>query len=343
MGASGNTALYTPPTTLLGTGTWVAGPVIPGGLGNFDTPAAIMPNGDVLLVTGAINGTTFPPPTVLFEYNPNSNTISPLLVPPALAAALSTNSPFATRVIVMPSGQVLLALSTVGQTGNDRQLWAFTPNGGPQDAWRPTISNIFNNGNGSLTLTGTQLNGLSEGSLYGDDAQNATNYPIIRITDSTGRVFFARTFNWSSTGVATGNALVSTQFTLPAGLAQGPTTFVVIANGIPSRPFVINPVSVYFPFRYVYSPSTGLYTGFLTLQDNSPLSVGGTFVLFLGLPAGVTLANPTGFSNGRPFLAVQGALTPHGAPLRITIQLADPLRIPLSTFYIGFPVQVIVL
>ena len=72
-------------------------------------------------------------------------------------------------------------------------------------------------------LRGTQLNGLSQAVGYGDDYAAATNYPIVKLTEvSTGQVSFARTYNWSSTGVALGTDThptpTSTDFELPAGL-----------------------------------------------------------------------------------------------------------------------------
>jgi hypothetical protein len=65
----------------------------------------------------------------------------------------------------------------------------------------------------------------------------SSNYPIVRITDSAGNVFYARTYNWSSTGVATGSTPETTQFTLPAGIV-GSYSVTVIANGIASNVFV---------------------------------------------------------------------------------------------------------
>ena len=58
------------------------------------------------------------------------------------------------------------------------QLYVYTPSGSPQAAWKPTITSVVANGN-HYTLTGTQLNGLSAGASYGDDAEMDTNYPII--------------------------------------------------------------------------------------------------------------------------------------------------------------------
>ena len=80
------------------------------------------------------------------------------------------------------------------------------------------------------------LNGISEGAAYGDDAQMNSNYPLIRMTNAVGNVYYARTFNWSSTGVMTGSAPESTDFTVPAGLPVGTYSLVVVANGISSDP-----------------------------------------------------------------------------------------------------------
>src|SRR5262249_39906121 len=93
----------------------------------------------------------------------------------------------------------------------------------------------------TYTISGTQFNGLSQGASYGDDAQMATNYPLVRITNrGTGHVQYARTHDHSRMGVATGSLAVSTQFDAPAGLESGPSDLVVVANGIPSASVLIN-------------------------------------------------------------------------------------------------------
>jgi hypothetical protein len=127
----------------------------------------------------------------------------------------------------LPSSQVLLT------TGSDN-LWVYTPQGSPQTSWQPVIQTVSNNGNSSYTLTGTQLNGISEGAAYGDDAEMSTNYPIVRLTASNGNVYYARTYNWSNTGVATGSTPETVNFTLPAGIPTGTYSLSSIANGIAS-------------------------------------------------------------------------------------------------------------
>ena len=136
-------------------------------------------------------------------------------------------------MLALPSGQVLAA-------NGGGQLYVYTPSGSPQAAWKPTITQRCPQTGATYTLTGTQLNGLSAGASYGDDAEMDTNYPIIELKNGTGQVYFARTFNWSSTGVATGNTPVSTDFSLPASMPYGTYSLTVVANGIASAPSAVH-------------------------------------------------------------------------------------------------------
>ena len=65
----------------------------------------------------------------------------------------------------------------------------------------------------------------------------ATNYPLVRITNvATGHVFYARTHDHSTMAIATGNAIVSTTFDVPAAAETGASNISVVANGIASKP-----------------------------------------------------------------------------------------------------------
>jgi hypothetical protein len=86
-------------------------------------------------------------------------------------------------------------------------------------------------------IQGTQFNGLTQGAMYGDDAQMATNYPLVRITNAkTKQVVYCKTHNHSTMGVATGSTIVSTEFDIPSTIGTGASQLVVVANGIPSAP-----------------------------------------------------------------------------------------------------------
>ncbi len=86
-------------------------------------------------------------------------------------------------------------------------------------------------------FVGHLFNGISEGASYGDDWQMNSNYPLVRITVNS-QVFYARTFNWNSTGVMRGGANDTVFVTPPAGLPKGPYSIQVVANGIGSDPVI---------------------------------------------------------------------------------------------------------
>ncbi|HKD36232.1 MAG TPA: hypothetical protein VKB78_05505, partial [Pirellulales bacterium] len=240
IGSSGYTAIYSPPALAHNsTGSWVAGPTIPNGMGGTDSPGSMLPNGDVLFAVSpyiTTNGTSgnpapvnpvFNTPTQIDEYNPTTNSIS------VVSPSQSSGTVFVTRMLNLPSGQILF-------TDSSSSASVYSPNSMPNgtptplDAWRPVITNIKHNADGSFTLTGTQLTGISEGSAYGDDAQMATSFPIVQIATG-GNTLFATTSKWSSANVATGGAVETVNFTLPSGInLSDVNSFTAIANGIPS-------------------------------------------------------------------------------------------------------------
>jgi hypothetical protein len=221
VGATNQTALYTPASN-----SWVAGPSLPSGMGADDAPGVMLPNGHVLF---AADTPLFVGPTKLFDFDPVASTITPVTTPTALTNAL-TGPSYICRMLMLPNGKVLF-------TDASDNLWVYTPTGSPKASWRPTISSVANDGGGIFTLTGTQLNGLSEGAAYGDDAEMSSNYPIIRLKNSSGQVFYARTSGWSNTGVATGTTTETVNFTLPSGLPSGTYSLYAVANGIASAAF----------------------------------------------------------------------------------------------------------
>jgi hypothetical protein len=82
---------------------------------------------------------------------------------------------------------------------------------------------------------GTQFNGLTQASAFGDELQNATNYPLVRITNAaSGHVSYARTHGHSTMGVSTGSTTVFTNFDVPGAIESGASTLQVVANGIAS-------------------------------------------------------------------------------------------------------------
>jgi hypothetical protein len=213
-------------------GTWTAGPEIPaiGGeeYDSTDGPGSILPDGNVLFDVSACVYNT---PTHFFVYNASSNTLTQ--VPDVPNAPNDTS--YATRMLALPNGQVLFNDGT-------SQMEVYTAGGTPSPSWEPSITSLSSTTlapGGTYTLSGRQLAGLDPGATYGDDVQDNTNFPLVRITNSaTGVVTYARTSDWTSVSVAPGTSS-STNFTLPPGTPAGKSTLVVVANGIASRPVTV--------------------------------------------------------------------------------------------------------
>jgi hypothetical protein len=235
IGATGVTAIYEMPPISSQPGTWINGPRFPitngQNLGAKDAPACLLPNGRVLCVAGPVDRTNeFLPPTYFFEFDPVSLTINPVVNP-----SNNGKEVFQGRMLLLPTGQILFS-------NGSNNIEVYTPDGSYDPIWRSRITKCPSQINPGITYTlfGTQLNGLSQAVNYGDDASMATNYPIIRIHNtSTNKQIYCRTHDHSTMGVHTGSVIHSTRFTVPSSIEAGKSQLFVIANGIPSEPFQV--------------------------------------------------------------------------------------------------------
>lgn len=200
--SAGHTAIYNPNKS--GKDKWTAGPDFPNGDAAGDSFAALLPNGRALVQSNF---------GLLYEFNGKT-----------LTATTQSDG----CLIVLPTGEVL--------TGG---FAVYTSTGTYQSSWAPKITSFPSSVTHGSTykISGQQFNGLSQAASFGDEFSTATNYPLVRITNkSSGHVFYAKTHNHSTMGVATGKATVSTNFDVPSGIETGASTLVVVANGIPSKP-----------------------------------------------------------------------------------------------------------
>jgi len=237
IGATNHTALYTPPVIANQPGSWAAGPdfpVITAGhvTGAKDAPACLMPNGRVLCIVAPYDpnasqssNNAWGFPLYVFEYDPAANTLTQAPSPPN-----GSGTPYSSRLMLLPTGQVL-------HTNGSNSVAIYTPDGAPDPVWKPSITSAPTalHPGGTYTLHGRQINGLSQAVIYGDEGAMATNYPIVRlINTSTGHVVYCRTHDHSTMGIQTGTVIHHTSFTVPANAALGSYRLCVIANGISS-------------------------------------------------------------------------------------------------------------
>lgn len=238
---AGNTGLYTPGKKPTDVGTWTAGPSIPlaangQSLGSKDGPGALLPSGAVLFPAAPLDGSqgNYLAPCSFFEFD--GTNLSRTSDPP------NANCPtYVGRLMLIPTGQVLWVRE------DDSAIYAYTETGQPQDSFRPVVTavpSVFSPAS-TVSVSGTQFNGLSQAVAYGDDYAAATNYPLVRIRNTrSGQVRYCHTFGHTisndsistpSMGVATGGKIVTTQAAIPGNIDVGESELVVVANGIASE------------------------------------------------------------------------------------------------------------
>ena len=121
--------------------------------------------------------------------------------------------------------------------------WVLTPDGAPQDAWRPTVTSVtYNSATNTYTLTGTQISGLINGGDEGDDMTMAENYPIIWLKDGSGNVYYCKSFNFSNMMPSKGSTPETADFTTAVHGPQRHVQLYVSAVGVISKnrfPFTV--------------------------------------------------------------------------------------------------------
>lgn len=237
MGGPPVSALYTPPPNPLFPGTWTAGPapamVAGRNVGQEDGPCSILPNGNVLVSLGPVTagGGSYEGPSYMFEYD-GTNLVRVTDPPPPSPVRAN----YFARTLILPTGEILF-------DNSETLLYVYTNLPAPNPAYKPTVLGYptFVERNTPYGLKGTQFNGVSNGSSYGDEVNAATNYPLVRLNEIFTRpVYYCRTFGHSTMGVQTGTNTVSTNFVVPSNVPAGKKQLHVVANGVPS-----DPVSVY--------------------------------------------------------------------------------------------------
>ena len=308
---AGHTAVYNSTT-----GVWTAGPDFPNKDAANDAPAALEITGDVVVEASAFSG-TFTAPANFYEWN--GTTLTAIANPPNASKTPS----FVGHLLVLPNGQIMYTDFTT-------DVEFLTSAGTFSSAWQPTITSVPSTLNAGTTysISGTQFNGLSQANAYGDDFQDATNYPLVQIVNTgTGHVFFAKTHGHSTMAVATGSTIVSTNFDVPSGIETGASSLFVIANGIPSAAAAVTISGSGSGFSLSANPTavsvvqgnsgTSTITSTATGGFNSPVTLSAS-----GQPTGVTVTfsptSITGTGTSTMTMAVSATTATGVYPITVT-------------------------
>ena len=227
---AGNTAIYNSHA-----GKWRAGPMFPeiDGVADIniaDGPASWEPNDKVLMMASPGFG---PVPSFFFEWD--GKQLNQVPGPPNAPVDAS----FFGNMLLLPTGQILLT-----DFSGDIELYNPTITREDQELQRRIAPIVLFTQEalargGAYKIYGIGFNGVTQGAAYGDDAQAATNFPLVRITNlETKHVFYSRTHDHSSMAVASDD-IVSTHFDVPSAQERGPSLLQVVVNGIASRPVFV--------------------------------------------------------------------------------------------------------
>jgi hypothetical protein len=221
VGATGHSAIYN-----ANSGAWAQGPDLPivanQQLDVADGPSVLLTNGTVILPASP---GIYHSPSYFFIFN--GKKFVSIAAPPNAV----NDSSFDFRLLLLPTGQVL-------ETDGTNDVEVYSPGVRVDARIAPVVTSV------PLTLThgstykivGKRFNGVSAANAYGDDDQQATNYPLVRIVNiATGHVFYARTHGHSFMGVGS-TRQVSTMFDVPSGIETGASTLTVVTNAIASNP-----------------------------------------------------------------------------------------------------------
>jgi hypothetical protein len=128
----------------------------------------------------------------------------------------------------LPDGTALVA------NAGFKDIYLYTPVGLQQTQYgQPAISGVTGPVGGVYTLTGTGLNGLTNGAARDDEGHNYTSFPVVSVSAS-GQTRYCPVVAVSSMSVTPG-APGSVQFKLPTDLpAHGTLTVRVSASGLAS-------------------------------------------------------------------------------------------------------------
>ncbi len=221
-GGTGSNALYTPGRT---TGSWKAAASFPkiSGIqqGAEDGMALTLPNGIVMCV--ANRASSFTGPTHLYLYNPDNDTMAQMTDP----LTGIPNPCYTVHLLQLPTGQVALSQSN-GEIWIYSGIMSIDPAIRPKNIYAPPRARPGDD----IMVAGEQINGLSQGAIYGDEGEYNTNFPLVRLRSSGGNVYYARTHDHSTMAIGPYHGIQNTNAELPTNIPKGTYDLEVVANGV---------------------------------------------------------------------------------------------------------------
>ncbi len=218
-GVTGFTAIYSPTSNTISN---VANTPT-GSLRMDESDQIVMPTGNALC---AIINADHSGPFKFYEYTP-----------PSPSNSLGTFTDVSSSGVVvsgevlqtpLPDGSVMVASSA------SPNVYIYRPHDPTQltTFGQPHITSVTGPVNGVYTLSGTTLNGLTNGANMDDEGQNYTAFPVVWVTYG-GQTHYCPVTNVSTASIGP-NVAGTLQFRLPDGTPRGTLSVTLSASGLRS-------------------------------------------------------------------------------------------------------------
>lgn len=200
-----------------------------------DGPGTFLPNGDLMvggMVEQSASNNNFSGELIWLKWAPDSGAAVPITNDISARPGCPT---YPCQLFNLPDGNIFVKQPSGGTNGH--QIYTpTTSEATPFSGSQPVITNfpLAVERRQTCTLFGTQLNGLHEGGMYGDDGSPRTNFPIVRFKNAAnGNVYTCRTYNYTYRGIGVGRASQAT-VQIPATVPDGTYQMTVVAGGVAS-------------------------------------------------------------------------------------------------------------
>ena len=201
----------------------------PGLLNMAENCQVVMPTGKLLLV---VNPQSFSGTYTFYEFDSLNGFVSTPAGGPGYTSANVFQTP-------LPDGTTLV-------TGaQNLRTYIYRSGGSQLSTNKPNIISLAGFTNGQYTISGTGLNGVTNGANRDDEGQNFTSFPSVAITSGTN-TWYGSITSLSSMSIAP-NAPVTAQFIMPPSVPHGSVTVTVSASGFQSANSVVVSNTLWLP------------------------------------------------------------------------------------------------
>jgi hypothetical protein len=204
-----------------------------------DAPATFLPNGDLFLVAACeqlSSGNNFDGIPRYLKWNGVDTVATPVTND---ITSRAQSSHWTIQLFNLPDGTIFCKENSNLNNLSFNRIYKPTPTEAIPFAGARPVVNYFPEivtRNQTCRLYGSQLNGLHEGGVYGDDGSPRSNFPIVRLKNiANGFVYTCRTYDYTYRGIGL-NRVSQANVQISNNIPDGEYEMTTVAGGVSSLP-----------------------------------------------------------------------------------------------------------